>query len=76
MSTIMSTDPGVCTEPYITVARASRESGLPEWTLRRLVRAGEIPSVLVGNRTRRVRLSEVKASIREGGEPQRQGVSE
>jgi excisionase family DNA binding protein len=63
-------------ERLLTVARASRESGLPEWTLRRLVRAGEIPSVLVGTRTRRVRLSEVKASIRESGEPQRQGVSE
>jgi excisionase family DNA binding protein len=50
-------------EPLITIASAARQSGLAEWTLRRLVRTGAIPSVKVAGRVRRVRLSEVLAAI-------------
>jgi excisionase family DNA binding protein len=52
-------------EPLITIASAARQSGLAEWTLRRLVRTGVIPSVRIAGRVRRVRLSDVRAAIQD-----------
>jgi excisionase family DNA binding protein len=52
-------------ERLITVAEAARSSGLAPWTLYRLVRSGQVPSVLIGAKTRRVRLSDVLGAIRE-----------
>ncbi|MGP0065035.1 MAG: helix-turn-helix transcriptional regulator [Isosphaeraceae bacterium] len=52
-------------ERLITIAQASRASGVAEWTLRRLVRSGQIPSFVIGSKTRRVRLSDVLSAIRE-----------
>jgi excisionase family DNA binding protein len=51
-------------EPLLTIASAARHTGVAEWTLRRLVRDGRIPSVDVAG-ARRVRLSAVQAAIRE-----------
>jgi excisionase family DNA binding protein len=53
-------------EKIIPMARAASLSGIPVHTLRRLVAAGRIPHVVVGG-VRRVRLSQVLASIEERG---------
>jgi excisionase family DNA binding protein len=52
-------------ERLITIAQASRVTGIAPWTLRRLVRDDQIPSFTVGSKTKRVRESDVKAAIRE-----------
>ena len=57
--------PMTAVEPLITIANAARKTGLAEWTLRRLVRSGAIPSIRVAGRVRRVRLSDVLAAMQD-----------
>jgi len=54
-------------EQLVPIARAARETGIPYQTLWRLVHAGRIPSVEFAG-LRRVRLSQVRGSIREIGD--------
>lgn len=49
-------------EPLLTITEAARQAGLPHWTLRRAVAAGDVPAVRIGRR-RRVRLSAVLAAF-------------
>ena len=49
---------------FLTVAEASRQSGVARWLLHRLVKARSVKSYLVGNR-RRLKLSDVLAAVRE-----------
>lgn len=51
-------------ESLLTIAEASRRTGLAHWTLRRLVKSRRIPHVIIAG-VRRVRLSDIKATIRE-----------
>jgi excisionase family DNA binding protein len=55
-------------EPILTVSKAAELSGVPLYTLRRLVRAGRVRSVKVAG-IRRVRLSAV-AEVLEESKPQ------
>jgi excisionase family DNA binding protein len=51
-------------EPIMPVSRAAKLSGIPVFTLRRLVRSGRVASVRVAG-IRRVRLSAVSACLEE-----------
>jgi predicted site-specific integrase-resolvase len=61
----MSNQKAEAAEALVTLATASRESGLAYHTLRRLCLAGRIPCVTIAGSTRRVRMSQVRALIAE-----------
>ena len=52
------------TEPLLKISIAARQAGLSVFALRRLIKRGKCPSVLVAG-TRRVRLSGVRSVITE-----------
>ena len=60
-------------EPIITIARAARESGIPVYTLRRLIDRGLVAHVRLGG-MRRVRLSAVLACVQESDPPPRKST--
>ena len=61
----MSNQKAEAAKALVTLAAASRESGLAYHTLRRLVLIGRIPHICVAGRTRRVRMSQVRALMAE-----------
>jgi len=50
-------------EPLYTIKQAARDTGLRYWLLLRATKAGDIPTYSLGNKRRRVRLSDIEAAI-------------
>ena len=65
---VSSDDPA---EPFLTIPEAAKRLGIPDWTLRRAIKRGDIPAFSFATNRRRVRMSEIEKAVRAA----RQGVN-
>jgi excisionase family DNA binding protein len=58
------------TEPFLTIPEAAKRLGIPDWTLRKAIKRGDIPAFAFATNRRRVRMSMIEEAVRAA----RQGV--
>jgi excisionase family DNA binding protein len=51
-------------EPFLTIPEAAKRLGIPDWTLRKAVRRGDIPAFSFATNRRRVRMSAIEQAVR------------
>lgn len=51
-------------EPFLTIPEAAKRLGIPDWTLRKAVKRGDIPAFNFATNRWRVRMSEIEQAVR------------